>query len=99
MSEIESDVKRYRTLLPEYRRNPLVLLNRLWQETRERIFSYDGVRKFYRPEGIRELRLRIPLDPEEERRAKQRELEKKAKETEVEKLHPTKIKILGPKDE
>lgn len=64
VSRMQSDVERYRTLLPEYKRSPLVLINRLWEETRQRLFENPGVTKFYRPPGLLEFRVKIPLDPE-----------------------------------
>ncbi|UCC29733.1 MAG: hypothetical protein JSU86_16200 [Phycisphaerales bacterium] len=67
VSQMESDVGLYRTLLPEYTRNPTVLIGRLWEETKQQIFESPGVTKFLRPPGLREFRLKIPLDPEQTR--------------------------------
>lgn len=67
VSEMQSDIERYRTLLPEYKRSPLVLINRLWEQTRQEIFENAGVTKFYRPPGLKEVRVKIPLDPEQTR--------------------------------
>lgn len=97
VTEMESDIARYRTLVPEYRRNPLVLINRLWEETRERIFAGSGVRKIYRPSGIREFRLKIPLDPDAERLAKERAL--REKEFDVKSLRKEHLRPIGPGQE
>lgn len=60
---MQSDVEMYRTLLPEYQRNPHLLIARLWEDTKRNIFSYGGVTKIYRP-SLATFRLNIPLDPE-----------------------------------
>ena len=75
VSRMESDVNRYRTLLPEYKRNPVMLINRLWEETKQEIYASPGVRKIYRPTGLREFRLSIPRDPDESRIEEQRRLQ------------------------
>ena len=67
VSQMQSDVERYRTLLPEYLRSPTVLINRLWEETRQQILGNSGVTKIYRPPGLKEFRVKIPLDPEQTR--------------------------------
>jgi len=67
VSQMQSDVERYRTLLPEYLRSPTVLINRLWEETRQQILGSSGVTKFYRPPGLKEIRVIISLDPEQTR--------------------------------
>jgi len=67
VSRMESDVELYRTLLPEYTRNPMMLISRLWEETKQQIFESPGVTKIYRPPWLKEFRLKIPLDPEHTR--------------------------------
>lgn len=76
VSRMEADIEQYKTLLPEYERSPLVLINRLWQETRQVIMASGGVTKFYVPDSLKELRIKIPLDPEERRIEEKRRLEK-----------------------
>ena len=73
VSRMESDVNRYRTLLPEYKRNPLMLINRLWEKTKQQIFARPGVTKIYRPAGM-QFRVMIPRDPEESRIAEETRL-------------------------
>jgi len=63
---MQSDVELYRTLVPEYERNPHLLIARLWDQTRQSIFNNPGVKKIYKPAGT-EIRLEIPLDPESAR--------------------------------
>lgn len=87
VGHMQSDLELYRTLLPEFERNPALLVTRLWEQTREQIFASDGVSKFYRPLGA-QLRLHIPLDPEEQRRAEERRLQDT--EFDVTKLRPKK---------
>jgi regulator of protease activity HflC (stomatin/prohibitin superfamily) len=77
VNRIQSDVERYRTLLPEYERNPSLLIARLWEQTRDRIVSSTGVTKFYWPSGGKELRLNIPLDPEQTRMDEEIRLQEK----------------------
>lgn len=94
VSRMESDVDRYRTLLPEYKRNPMMLINRLWEETKQRIFASPGVTKIYLPAGLKEFRLKIPRDPEESRIQEERRLQQKefnAKDLRPDHQHP-----LGP---
>ena len=94
VSRMESDVNRYRTLLPEYKRNPMMLINRLWEKTKQDIFARPGVRKIYRPAGLKEFRLIIPRDPEESRIEEQRRLQ--AQEFDARRLIPERLVPVGP---
>ncbi len=94
VSQMESDVKRYRTLLPEYKRNPRMLFNRLWEETKQQIFESPGVTKVYRPPGLKEFRLKIARDPEETRLEEERRLQKKKFDPRT--LRPEHLDPLGP---
>ena len=76
VGRMQSDVELYRTLLPEYERNPDLLIARLWERTQQFIFDNPGVRKLYKPAGTK-LRMQIPLDPESERIAEERRLRDK----------------------
>jgi hypothetical protein len=71
---MQSDVELYRTLVPEYERTPDLLVNRLWEETKMKIFTNPGVTKVYRPAKA-EFRIRIPLDPEAVRKAEARRVQ------------------------
>lgn len=95
VSRIRNEVARYRTLLPEYKRNPLVLINRLWESTRQEIFASPGVTKFYRPSGLLEFRLVIPLDPKATRLREAQELQKE-QFNEARLLRKAKVVPLGP---
>ncbi|MCO6435625.1 MAG: hypothetical protein J5J06_00880 [Phycisphaerae bacterium] len=66
VDRMRGDVELYRTLVPEYERNPILLIERLWEEARMAIFNEPGVIKFYRPMDS-EFRLKIPLDPEQKK--------------------------------
>ena len=66
VGRMQSDVELYRSLLPEYERNPHLLIARLWERTQQYIFDNPGVRKLYKPVGTK-IRILIPLDPESER--------------------------------
>lgn len=74
VGKMKSDVEMYRTLLPEYQRNPHLLIARLWEDTKTIIFNYPGVTKIIRPYEAT-LRLNISLDPEETRLIEKRRLE------------------------
>ena len=72
---MEGDVELYRTLLPEYERNPRLLVERLWQDTWETIFERPGVVTLYRPLGTQEFRLLLTRDPEQRRMDEERRLQ------------------------
>ena len=75
VGQMQSDVREYQTLVPEYERSAAVLIERLWEQTRLKIFQKPGVVKLYRPSGLQEFRITISIDPaptraEEARRAR-----------------------------
>ena len=94
VSRMRSDVERYEMLLPEYKRNPNMLITRLWEETRQRIFDSPGVTKLVLPAGLKEIRLRLPLDPTQTRDQEKRRLEGRDSGDGHE--HRRKWKMLGP---
>ena len=94
VSRMQSDVERYRALLPEYQRNPTMLINRLWAETERQISASPGVSKIYRPRNIQQFRLKIPRDPDEARVEEQKRLQKQ--EYDPSKLRREKLVPLGP---
>lgn len=96
VGRMQGDVELYRTLLPEYERNSKLLIARLWEQTRQQIFSYPGVTKFYRPANT-QIRLKIPFDSEqakvdEERRLKQQSFD-------ATKLRPERLVPVGPEND
>ncbi len=72
VGRIENDVSIYESLLPEYERNPRLLLARKWDETRSLILNNPQIVKIFRPFGLHQIRITIGPDPEHER---QREIE------------------------
>jgi len=74
VGQMQSDVELYRTLVPEYERNPQLLIARLWEQTKQEIFAQPGVSKVYRPQAC-QFRIHIPLDSEEERVKERRRLQ------------------------
>ena len=94
VSQMQSDVAEYRTLIPEYRRNPLMLISRLWEKTKQDIFGTDGLTTFYRPTGLRELRLKIPLDPKQVQANEKKRIQKT--EFDIDKLRPKPALPVGP---
>lgn len=94
VGRMESDVEEYRTLVPEYERNAALLVERLWEQARDEIFASPGVIKLYRPAGLREFRVHIPLDPEQTRIDEEQRLQEK--EFDASKLRPKRLRIIGP---
>jgi membrane protease subunit HflK len=71
VGQMQADLEQYRTLLPEYQRDPVLLIERLWQEARLSILNNSSVVKLYVPPGLAEFRVKIPRDPEQERQKEQ----------------------------
>ncbi len=78
VGEMESDIRLYRSYLPEYQRNPSLLIARLWEETKQAIFDRPGVRKIYRPTALGEVRIKIGRDAEQVRKDEEERMRKKA---------------------
>ena len=93
VGRIQSDVELYRTLLPEYERNPQLLIARLWEQAKNEIMKSGGVTKFYRP-GSAQIRLQIPLDPEQTKLEEAKRLQ--TSEFDAKKLTPQKLVPIGP---
>lgn len=51
VQELKGEEDRFLALLPEYRRNPQVVLSRLWEQAKVEVFASDSVEIFYVPEG------------------------------------------------
>jgi len=96
VGQMRSDLELYRTLVPEYERNPHLLVNRLWEETKQVVFTNPGVTKVYRPPNS-QIRLRIPLDPEATRKDEARRLQKT--EFDPRSLMPSQAVPVGPEVE
>jgi regulator of protease activity HflC (stomatin/prohibitin superfamily) len=94
VGRMQSDVDDYRAHLPEFRRAPHLLVNRLWEQTRREILEGEGVTKIYRPHGVSQFRLKISQDPEESRINEQRRIQEK--EFDVKKLRPETYHPIGP---
>ena len=62
-----ADVEQFQALRAEYRRDPQLLLDRLWQQTERRILGASGVTKYYLPRGQKEFRIHIGPDPRDKR--------------------------------
>jgi regulator of protease activity HflC (stomatin/prohibitin superfamily) len=94
VGQVTSDVELYRTLIPEYERNPVLLIERLWETSRTSILGNPAVTKLYRPSGLGQLRVQIQRDPEQRRIDEARQLQKKKLETSS--FLPEKLRTLGP---
>ena len=93
VGRMKSDVALYRTLLPEYKRNPSLLVARLLEQTRQQILNYPDVTKVFRPSKS-EFRIILSLDPEQTRIEEERRLQEK--EFDPSKLRPNRIVPVGP---
>lgn len=71
---IEADVRLYEELLTEFKRNPEVLVSRLYEEMRHKLMQNDRITKVYFP-GKSEFRIHVGPDPEQARRAETRSLQ------------------------
>lgn len=67
VGQMQADLQQYRMLLPEYQRDPVLLIERLWQQASLSILKSPGVVKLYVPFGLSEFRVIIPRDPDQER--------------------------------
>ena len=81
VGQVTSDVELYRTLIPEYERNPALLIERLWEAVRMDILGNPAVTKLYRPPGLGQLRVQIQRDPEQRRIDEAMQLQKKSLKT------------------
>jgi regulator of protease activity HflC (stomatin/prohibitin superfamily) len=71
VEEVQGDRETFERLLPEYEQHPRLVLNRLWEATRERIFTGD-VETFYTAPG--RLELQLNRDPEVQKERQQEQL-------------------------
>ena len=71
VEEVRGDRETFERLLPEYEQHPRLVLNRLWEATRERIFTGD-VETFYTAPG--RLELQLNRDPEIQKERQQEQL-------------------------
>ena len=71
VEEVRGDRETFERLLPEYQQHPRLVLNRLWEATRERIFTGD-VETFYTAPG--RLELQLNRDPEVQKERQQEQL-------------------------
>ena len=74
---IEGDVANYQAHLVEYQRNPALLVNRLWEQTKQKLLTQAGVTKIGIPRGAKEVRIIVGPDP---RQKELDEIEKLKKE-------------------
>jgi len=95
VSRMQGDLELYRTLLPEYQRNPELLIERLWERARQALLANPEVIKIFRPAGA-QIRLKIPFDPEQARVQEEQRL--KEEEFDPSKLRPQRWGIVGPVD-
>lgn len=56
VTRVRSEAQYFNSLLPEYRKNPSIVMNRLWEDAREQIFLGD-VETIYLPRGQTYLEL------------------------------------------
>jgi membrane protease subunit HflK len=80
VQSIQATARKFEQLLPEYRRNPEIVLIQLWSDTKRQVLSGD-VEKIYLPSGAKQIRAQIGRNPDLFR---QRELRKYQQQTQQE---------------
>jgi len=75
-------LRRFEQLLPEYRRNPEFVLQRLWAETRERILASSSVETYYFAPGSGKVILKMDRDPGTRQRIRRAVTEREQSDTE-----------------
>jgi len=70
VERIKGDSETFERLLPQYERNPRIILSRLWEDARERILTGD-VETFYTVPGKLELQLNRDPGIQKERQQEQ----------------------------
>jgi modulator of FtsH protease HflK len=80
VERIKGDSETFQRLLPQYERNPRIILSRLWEDAREQILTGD-VETFYTVPGRLELQLnRDPVIQKERQKEQLRSLKEKQSE-------------------
>jgi regulator of protease activity HflC (stomatin/prohibitin superfamily) len=80
VERLKGDGETFRRLLPQYERNPRIILSRLWEDAREQILTGD-VETFYTVPGKLELQLnRDPAIQQERQKQQVRALKEKQSE-------------------
>jgi regulator of protease activity HflC (stomatin/prohibitin superfamily) len=81
VERVKGDSETFQRLLPQYERNPRIILSRLWEDARERILTGD-VETFYTVPGKLELQLnRDPVIQKERQQEQIRSLKEKQAES------------------
>jgi len=80
VEEVRGDRETFERLLPEYERHPRLVLTRLWEAARERIFTGD-VETFYTAPG--RLEMQLNRDPEVQKERQQEQLRAQREATEA----------------
>lgn len=81
VERVKGDSETFQRLLPQYERNPRIILSRLWEDARERILTGD-VETFYTVPGKLELQLnRDPVIQKERQQEQMRSLKEKQAES------------------
>jgi membrane protease subunit HflK len=72
VEQVKGDAEMFDQLLKDYRLNPQIVRNRLWQEARQRILGSEEIETFYVGDG--QVRLDINRDPKVQREREKRRL-------------------------
>ena len=76
ISDAQAEVATFKALLPEYRRNPELLMRRLRQRMLNELYEQVGVSKWLLPAGAKQIVLWFSRDPKETRDAERARMEK-----------------------
>jgi len=73
VAQLKGQARTFESLLPEYNKNPRIVLNRLWQDTREQVLTNEESETFYLPPS--QARIDINRDPDVKRERDERRLQ------------------------
>ena len=59
VQSIQATARKFRDLLPKYRRNPAIVLIELWYDAKRTVLGGDN-EKVYLPAGGKEILLKVP---------------------------------------
>ena len=84
-SEIENslgaDVRRFKSILPEYRDNPQLAIDRRWLEAYQTVLARPDTEMMYIPEGLGELMVKLKTLEEASQRRLKMSLDEKTRRT------------------
>jgi hypothetical protein len=71
VEKVAGEAQTFEELLPQYERNPRLVLSKIWEDAREAILTGDDVETFYTVPGQLELQLNRDPNLQKERQKEQ----------------------------